>query len=144
MAGGAATGVWISHWIVVMTFLLALFLAFAKRRDDMIIFNETGVVSRRNITGYNVEFLNAALVITSTVTIVAYIMYSVSEDVTSRFGNDYVYTSAVFVVLGILRYMQLVFVSGKGGNPVKIMWDDRFIQLCIAGWMAVFFVIVYR
>ncbi|MDR0686587.1 MAG: decaprenyl-phosphate phosphoribosyltransferase [Dysgonamonadaceae bacterium] len=143
-AGGLAAGIWISHWIVVMTFLLALFLAFAKRRDDLVVFNKTGVISRRSITGYNMEFLNAALIIASTVTIVAYIMYSVSEDVILRFNNNYVYTSAVFVILGVLRYMQLAFVSGEGGNPVKILWEDRFIQLCIAGWVVVFFVIVYR
>ncbi|MDR1562741.1 MAG: prenyltransferase, partial [Dysgonamonadaceae bacterium] len=101
------------------------------------------VVARRNISGYNAEFLNAALVITSTITIVAYIMYSVSEDVIARFGSDYVYTSSVFVILGILRYLQLIFVSGKGGNPAKICWEDRFIQLCIAGWLALFFIILY-
>jgi 4-hydroxybenzoate polyprenyltransferase len=143
VAGGFVTGIWISEWIVIMTFLLALFLAFAKRRDDLMIYEQTGVLARKNVIKYNTEFLNATLIITSTVTIVAYIMYSISEDVTLRFASNYVYTTTVFVLLGILRYLQLVFVLKAGGSPTKICWEDRFIQLCILGWIGIFVVIVY-
>ncbi|MDR0798190.1 MAG: UbiA prenyltransferase family protein [Dysgonamonadaceae bacterium] len=143
LAGGLATDVWISEWIIVMTFLLALFLAFAKRRDDFMIYEHTGIVARKNIVTYNAEFLNAALIMTSTITIVAYILYAVSPEVTSRFGSHYVYITALFVLAGILRYLQLTFVLEKSGNPTQILLKDPFIQISILGWIGTFAFIMY-
>ena len=77
LVGGFATGIWVSHWIILMTFLLALFLAFAKRRDDIVMFEETGVKARQNVDRYNVVFMNQAIGIVASITIVCYIMYTV-------------------------------------------------------------------
>jgi len=73
--GGIATGIGISQWIVLMTFLLALFLAFAKRRDDVVMYEESGVKVRCNINRYNLQFMNQAITIVSAVTMVCYIRY---------------------------------------------------------------------
>lgn len=81
--GGVATGIHLSHWIVLMTFLLALFLAFAKRRDDVVIYEDTGVKARKNINRYNLPFMNQSISIIASVTMVCYIMYTVSEEVIS-------------------------------------------------------------
>jgi len=141
--GGLTTDIWISHWIVLMTFLLALFLAFAKRRDDYLIYNQTGMTVRKNIIGYNFEFLNAALVISATITIVAYIMYAVSSEVINRMGSDKIYVTVLFVLIGILRYLQLTLVYKKTGSPTKILVKDRYIQLCILCWIIAFGFIIY-
>jgi 4-hydroxybenzoate polyprenyltransferase len=141
--GGLSAQVWISHWIILMTFLLALFLAFAKRRDDFLIYEQTNVLARKNIVKYNFEFLNAALTMISTITIVAYIMYSVSPEVNGRFGSNYLYITTVFVLAGILRYLQLTFVLGKSGNPTKILYKDRFVLLCVLFWIGTFVIIIY-
>lgn len=90
VAGGAATGVYVSHWIIIMTFLLALFLSLCKRRDDIVIYNTTGEIMRHNITRYNLEFINQATTLVSTVMLVSYVMYTVSADVTARFNSGYV------------------------------------------------------
>lgn len=141
--GGVVNGIVLSHWIVLMTFLLALFLAFAKRRDDVVLYQETGVLPRKNVNRYNLDFMNQALTIVSAVTLVAYVMYTVSNEVMEQFGSRYVYLTTVFVLAGILRYLQITIVDVKSGSPTKVLMKDRFVQLCIAGWIGAFLVLIY-
>ena len=143
LVGGIAADVWLSEWIVIMTFLLALFLAFAKRRDDVILYKETGVSHRNHINRYNLEFMNQVMTVVSTITIVAYIMYALSPDVIERFHSRHIYLTAVFVLAGIIRYLQVTIVDLKSGSPTKILMHDRFIQICILGWIAFFLIIIY-
>lgn len=141
--GGVATDIVLSQWIVLMTFLLALFLAFAKRRDDVMIYESTGVKVRGNIACYNPDFMNQVLTIIGTITIVCYIMYTVSTEVTERLGSHLVYLTAIFVLAGIIRYLQLTLVYVQSGNPTSVLMKDRFIQLCIVGWLVSFAFIIY-
>lgn len=143
IAGGIAGDVIISHWIVIMTFLLALFLSFSKRLDDLIIYEKSGTVSRKNITSYNQTFLNLTITIVATITMVSYIMYTVSTEVIERFNSDKIYVTAVFVLAGILKYLQLTIVDYKSGNPSEILLKERFIQICVVGWIGTFIYIVY-
>lgn len=143
IAGGILAEVIISHWIVIMTFLLALFLGLAKRRDDVLIFLESGQKMRKSVDGYNLEFINASMVIMAAVIIVSYIMYTISEEVIARFHTEYLYATGLFVILGIIRYLQITFVLNKSGNPTKILLNDRFIQLVLMSWIIAFFLIIY-
>ena len=143
LAGGVATGIQLSHWIILMTFLLALFLAFAKRRDDVVVFQDTGVKIRKSIKGYSLRFLDQVLSIVGTITVVCYIMYTVSGDVTKRFESQYVYLTSIFVLAGIIRYMQISIVAEKSGDPTKVLVRDLFIQGCIIGWLIAFSFIIY-
>ncbi len=141
--GGIACGIWLSPWIVSLTFLLSLFLAFAKRRDDVILFEKSGVVARKSIAGYNSTFINQTLAILASVTMVCYIMYTVSPEVVARLGSGYVYVTSLFVLAGILRYLQLTFVKEKSGSPTAILIGDRFIHVCVAGWALTFLLLIY-
>ena len=143
LAGGLSTGIFLSHWILLMTFLLALFLAFAKRRDDVIIYEDTNKAVRQNINRYNLDFLNQAIAITASVIMVCYIMYTVSPEVCNRFSSNYVYITSVFVLAGIMRYLQLTIVDMKSGSPTFVLTHDRFVQLCIMGWICTFLLIIY-
>ena len=131
-----------SMWIVVMTFLLALFLAFAKRRDDVLLSYDAKNV-RKNIIGYNLEFINTAMAIMASVIIVAYISYSVSEEVIKRLNTEYLYLTVFFVIIGIFRYLQITFIEEKSGSPTKIFYEDLFIQLTIIFWITAFGLIIY-
>jgi decaprenyl-phosphate phosphoribosyltransferase len=142
MAGGALAGIHISKWLVIMTFLIALFLGLAKRRDDVLIFIEKGERMRVSLDGYNLEFINSAMTLMAAVTLVSYIMYTVSPDVVGHMGES-VYLSAFFVILGLLRYLQITLVYGKSGSPTRVLLRDRFIQLCLAGWVGFFAVVLY-
>ena len=143
LVGGTATGIWLSEWIVIMTFLLALFLAFAKRRDDVVLYQNTGVSPRKKTNRYNLDFMNQVMTVVSTITIIAYIMYTLSPDVIERFHSRHIYITAIFVLMGIIRYLQVTIVDLQSGSPTNILLKDRFIQLCIAGWIVSFLIIIY-
>jgi len=136
--GSAATGIELSAWIILTTFLLALFLALAKRRDDELIFLETGKRMRQAGAGYNLEFINVSLGIMAAVVVVAYTMYTLTPSVAAHFGTDKIYLSVILVVLGILRYLQLTFVYKDSGSPTRIVLKDRFLQAVILCWGAFF------
>lgn len=143
--GGFATGIFISHWIVLMTFLLALFLALAKRRDDVAIYKQTGVLPRKNVAAYNLDFMNQAIGIVAAITMVCYIMYTVSPDVVARFegGGKYLYLTSIFVLAGIIRYLQITIVNLSSGSPTKVLIHNRFLQICLACWIVSFLIIIY-
>lgn len=143
LAGGFATDIALSKWLVLMTFLLTLFLSFAKRRDDVLRMNETGEPPRKNTIRYNLSFINQAITITASVTLVCYIMYTVSPEVVNRFHSDLLYLTSVFVLLGLLRYIQITVVDKRSGDPTKMMLRDRFTQCVVLLWALTFLVLIY-
>ncbi len=132
-----------SEWLIIMTYLLALFLSIAKRRDDILLKMETGADMRKSIAGYNLDFLNTMLALFSSIIIVAYIMYTVSGQTYVRLKTHRLYYTSVFVIAGILRYLQITFVMKKSGSPTEILYKDRFIQFTLILWVLSFFFILY-
>ena len=143
LAGGMATGIVISHWLVMMTFLLTLFLGIAKRRDDVLRMMDTSIAPRHNTKRYNITFVNEALTITGGIMLVCYIMYTVSPEVMAQFDSHYLYLTSAFVILGLLRYLQLALVDEKTGDPTKVLLHDRFTQCVVLGWGISFLIIIY-
>ena len=143
LAGGFATHIPLSKWIVLMTFLITLFMSFAKRRDDVIRMERTGEAPRKNTIRYNLTFINQAITITASVTLVCYIMYTVSPEVIQNFQTDYLYLTTIFVLVGLLRYIQLTVVDQKSGDPTKVLLKDRFTQLVVVAWLLTFLLIIY-
>lgn len=144
IAGGAATHIVLSKWIVLMTFLITLFMSFAKRRDDVLRMEATGEAPRRNTSRYNSTFINQALTITASVTLVCYIMYTVSPETLARFHSNDLYLTSIYVLLGLLRYLQITVVDKKSGNPTKVIMRDRFIQIDVLAWLITFVLIIYE
>ncbi|CAN5920687.1 decaprenyl-phosphate phosphoribosyltransferase [soil metagenome] len=142
-SGGEIADVIVSKWLVIMTFLLALLLGMAKRRDDVLIKVRSGQEMRKSIQGYNLDFLNIAMVLLAAVTIVSYIMYTISPEVIERINNDYIYLTAFFVLMGILRYLQIAVVEEKSGSPTEVLLKDGFIQITLFGWFLTFAIILY-
>lgn len=140
-AGAVLIDVVVSMWIVLVTFLLAMFLALAKRRDDVLL-AQKGQKTRKNIDGYNLEMLNASMVIMVTTTLLSYIMYTVSPEVTTKLQTDYLYITSLFVIIGVLRYLQITLVEEDSSSPTKIILKDRFLQFIVAFWMVSFYLIV--
>ena len=143
LAGGYATGVHLSKWIVLMTFLLTLFLAFAKRRDDVLRMNTTGRAPRKNTSRYHLTFINQAITLTGSVMVVCYVMYTVSPEIIAQFATDKLYLTSILVILAILRYLQISVVDEKSGDPVKVALSDRATQLILLAWMLSFLIIIY-
>lgn len=141
--GSTVTGIPLSRWIVIMTFLLALFMALAKRRDDVLIYLDTGEKMRRVIDGYNLQFLDTAMAIMASVVIVAYTIYTTSAEVAARLNSEHLYMTALFVILGVMRYLQVAIVHKNSGSPTQIVLRDHFMQLTLAGWFLTFALILY-
>ena len=138
--GATVADIALSAWIVVVTFLLALFLALAKRRDDMLLFLNDGKKMRPVIDGYSLKFIDSMITVVATIVIISYIIYTTSAE---AIAGDYTYLSALFVILGVMRYMQITFVEKKSGSPTKIALKDRFIQTTIVAWVLYFIFIIY-
>ena len=139
---GAVSGILPSHWIIIMTFLLSLFLAIAKRRDDLVL-AESGLDVRKSITGYSLEFINGVMSIMSAVIIVSYLLYTLDPAVQAHYGSKNVYATTFFVLLGLFRYMQITFVEKKSGSPTEIVYKDRFLQITLIAWILSFLFFVY-
>src|SRR5690606_35071288 len=142
-SGGVIVDVPITDWLAVMILLLALFLVTAKRRDDLVISTETGNQVRKASRSYNLEFINSCLTLLSAVIIVAYIMYTVSNEVVERFKSSHLFMTTIFVIAGIMRYLQITFVEQDSGNPTSILYKDKFILVTIFGWIVSFYIIIY-
>ncbi len=143
LAGGMAAHITLSKWIVLMTFLLMLFMSFAKRRDAVIRMEATGEPPRKNTIYYNTTFINQALTITAAVTLVCYIMYTVSPEVIAQWHTEYLYLTSVYGLVGLLRYIQIAVVEKKSGNPTKVILKDRIIQVIGLCWLVAFLLIIY-
>ena len=142
LAGGESGGIPISPWIMIMTFLLALFLALAKRKDDLLL-ADRGHQVRKAIDGYNAGFISLAMGIMASVIIVAYLMYAVSPEIIAKHGTHNLYITAIWVILGLLRYLQITFVEEKSGSPTRVLLGDRLLQGIIALWLVHFYVLLY-
>lgn len=142
-AGSVIAYIPLSEWIVIMVFLLALFMAIGKRRDDVLLKIKSGVDMRKSIKGYNLELLNTLLALICAVIIVAYFMYTMDPGTMEKLGTHRLYYTCLFVIAGIMRYLQIIFISTDSGSPTKILYKDRFIQIVLLLWIASYIAIIY-
>ena len=141
LAGGYATGILISQWAILLTFVLALVLAIGKRRGELINAQISGK-TRKALDGYNVQFADIALSISCTLAIVCYLMFTLSPEVQERFHSRVFYT-VIFVVFAFLRYLQQTLVYNKTESPTKIIYKDRYIQVTMLLWLTAFLLQIY-
>jgi len=142
VAGAVVSDVVPSIWILLITYLLALFLGISKRRTDVVL-AENGNDVRKNIEGYNLIFIDVILGILASIIIVSYIFYCISPEVQLHYQSKLLYVSIIFVVNGIFRYLKLVFVDQSTYSPTKIVLNDRFIQFTIIGWLLLMSYLLY-
>lgn len=142
-AGGVVSDVPISSWMYIMAFLLAMLLALGKRRDDLLILKNEGTEVRKAVRGYSLPFVNIISVMLSAITVVAYIMYTLSPEVIARAGSEYVYVTSLFVFLGVLRYLQLALVYENTGSPTLILLKDNPTRLIVLAWLLTFGYLLY-
>ena len=142
-SGGYVADIDVTVWLNLMIFLLALFMAIAKRRDDIILKMQTGADMRKAGKGYNVDFLNTILAMFSAIIIMTYIMYCVSPITIQRLGTYHLYYTCIFVIAGLMRYLQITLVQNEAGSPTEILYKDRFIQVTLVLWITGFYTLLY-
>jgi decaprenyl-phosphate phosphoribosyltransferase len=141
--GSVISYVPLSEWIVIMVFLLAVFMAIGKRRDDVLLKLSSGTDMRKSIKGYNLEFLNILLALVCAVIVVSYLMYTMSPATIQYTGSTRLYYTCIFVLCGIMRYLQIIYISTDSGSPTKILYKDRFIQITLFLWVASYILLLY-
>ncbi|KIC64843.1 UbiA prenyltransferase family protein [Chryseobacterium taiwanense] len=141
LAGGYITGISISQWAILLTFVLALVLAIGKRRGELINAQVSGK-TRRALDGYNVQFADIALSISVALAIVCYLMFTLSPEIQARLHPAVFYT-VIFVVFAFLRYLQQTLVYNRTESPTKIVYRDRYIQVTLILWVAAFLILIY-
>lgn len=142
-AGSVIALIPLSEWIIIMVFLLALFMAIGKRRDDVLIKLKSGEDMRKSVKGYNLEFMNTLLALVCAVIIVAYFMYTMAPETIEKIGTHRLYYTCLFVIAGIMRYLQIIFVTADSGSPTKILYKDLFIKITLLLWIASYIGIIY-
>lgn len=140
-AGGYMTGLYISHWATLLTFVLALVLAIGKRRGELINAQVSGK-TRKSLDGYNVQFADITLSISVTLAIICYLMFTLSPEIQAKFHSAVFYT-VIFVVFAFLRYLQQTLVYNRTESPTKLVYRDRYIQCTLALWVVSFLILIY-
>lgn len=138
LLGGVSVGVPVSEWLLIMTFLLCLFLALAKRRDDLLLYKRSGEVMRSSIKYYSRKLLDRTLILLAATLLVCYLLYTLSPQVRTRPGCDLLYLSTLPVLVGLLRYLQIIFVAERSGSPTQIVLSDPIMILSILAWGVVY------
>ena len=142
-AGAASQSVEISPWMMVVAFLLALFLASGKRRDDMLIYLDSRQKIRPVLDGYNLQFLDILITVSASLVILTYILWSVSDTVIARVGSSDLYLSAIFVIFGVMRYLQLIYVHKRSGNPSWLAITDAPLIVAVIAWVGFLILLLY-
>ena len=143
LLGGIVAGVVVSEWLLVMTLLLSLFLALAKRRDDYLLYERSGVAMRQAIKGYNRSFLDHTLTMIVGILLICYLLYTLLAEVHKEPGGDYLYLTALPVLVGLLRYLQITLVEERSGSPTQVVYRDAIIGICVVVWGVLFGLLRY-
>ena len=143
-AGALAVGVQISHWLLVCTILLALFLALSKRRHELVLLADGASDHRPILQEYSPYLLDQMIAIVTAATLMSYALYTVSPETIERFGSDHLLLTFPFPLYGIFRYLYLVHQKQGGGSPAELLLADRPLLACVGLWVVAVAVIIYR
>ena len=143
VAGAVAVAVPISQWLLVCTTLLALFLAFSKRRHELSLLAESAGEHRRILHEYSAYLLDQMIAVVTASTLIGYAVYATSTDTAQRLGTPWLGLTIPFVLYGIFRYLYLVHQKRGGGSPAAMLITDAPLLGCVALWAAAVALILY-
>jgi 4-hydroxybenzoate polyprenyltransferase len=143
VAGGLVIQVPLSSWLLICTTLLALFLAMSKRRHELVLLEGNAPAHRPILKEYSAYLLDQMIGVVTASTVIAYCLYTVSEETVAKFGTKNLIFTTPFVLYGIFRYLYLVHQKGKGGSPEELVITDRPLLLDIVLWIAAVMAILY-
>jgi len=142
-AGGVIIAVPVSPWLIICTFLLALFLGFSKRRHELILLEGRATDHRASLKEYSPYFLDQMIAVVTASTVVAYAIWTVSPEIREKLGTEKLYLTIPFVLFGIFRYLYLVHQREEGGNPTQLLLSDRPLLVDVLLWIITAAVLLY-
>jgi 4-hydroxybenzoate polyprenyltransferase len=144
VAGAVAVDVAISHWLLVCTILLALFMALAKRRHEIVLLADGATSHRPILREYSPYLLDQMIAVVTASTLIAYIFYTISPETQQKFGTAWLGLTIPFPLYGIFRYLYLVHRREGGGSPADLLLTDRPLLACVALWALAVALIIYH
>jgi 4-hydroxybenzoate polyprenyltransferase len=144
VAGAVVVDVPISHWLLICTVLLALFLALSKRRHELVLLADGATSHRRILEEYSPYLLDQMIGVVTATTLMAYTIYTVSPETTQKFGTDWLGLTIPFPLYGIFRYLYLVHQKKGGGSPAAMLLNDMPLLICVALWACAVVLIIYH
>lgn len=143
IAGMAAIGQGISHWLLICTILLALFIALVKRRHELVLLSDGAANHRVSLTEYSPYLLDQMIGVVTATTLMAYCLYTVDPATVAKFGSDRLVYTVPFVIFGIFQYLYLVHQKGEGGSPDRMIVSDKPFLANLLFWIAVAGTVIY-
>lgn len=143
LLGSYSIGVSLSHWMLLTTFAISLILGFGKRRHELELLGTNAHTHRINLQEYSKQFLDMMMIISISLTVISYALYTMSSDVIEKFNTDALIFTVPFVLYGLFRYLLLVHIKGKGGKPVELVITDPGIITTFILWLIVVIGIIY-
>jgi len=142
-AGALAIDVPASKWLLINTLFLALFLAFGKRRHELVFLEDKAVAHRRILSKYSPYLLDQLTGIVTASVVVVYMLYTFSSEVSTKLGTENLFLTIPFVIYGIFRYLYLIHKEDGGGSPTSVLIGDRPILINVILWLATVVVVLY-
>jgi len=143
IAGGVVIAVPVSPWLIICTFLGALFLSFGKRRHELVLLEGKATDHRSILREYSPYFLDQMISVVTASTVVAYAIYTASPEVIRKLGTDKLYLTIPFVLFGIFRYLYLVHQREEGGNPTQLLLTDPPLRVNLVLWILTATLLIY-
>lgn len=143
IAGSVMAGVEMSHWIIMMTVLLALFLGFTKRRQELELIKSGTHLHRVVLTKYSTYFIDQMIVIITSSIVVVYMLYTIDARTIAEFGSTHLLYTIPFVYYGIFRYLYLIHKLSRDGDPTVILFTDNKMQINLVLWFIACVLVIY-
>ena len=143
-AGSAAIGVHFDSGLFILTFLLALFLGFGKRRHELLLLNKDDASTHRvSLDSYSAPLLDQLITIVTAAVVITYIMFVISPDIQAKLHSVYLWTTTPFVFYGVFRYLYLVHMKERGGSPTRLLLTDWPLLLDVILWLVAIILLLY-
>ena len=143
VAGAIVISIEISPWLLICTILLSLFLGLSKRRHEVVTLGEKSQIYRKILQEYSPCLLDQMISVVTSATVIAYALYTMSEETIKKFGTKNLVFTVPFVLYGIFRYLYLIHQKDLGGHPEDIIITDKPLMFNILLWVITASVILY-
>jgi 4-hydroxybenzoate polyprenyltransferase len=143
-AGASSISAVISPWLLVCSFLLALYLALGKRRAELVLLGDTAADHRASLGHYSLPLVDSWLTALSAAAIVSYAIYTQSERTVEHFGTTNLLYTIPFVIYALFRYQHHVMRLDAGGDPGSLLVSDKGLWIAILGWGITAAIVIYR
>ena len=135
--------IYISHWLLLATFMLSMFLGLVKRRQELAKLEENATNHRKILSQYSLEYIDQMTSILAAITIVVYAFYCVSPETVHKFHTDKLIYTLPMVIYGIMRYLYIIHIKEQGDNPTEVVLSDIPLQVNLFIWSVLIIFIVH-